>query len=316
MNTVKKRTYIYTYVHPKDEFDLCRMEMRAFFKKDTESNYIISDVKIDPSRSPFIAERLEVLYEDSDLDTIKKFVEDLKVNEATFKVICLNEMDLGDTEKIPHSERRVIEREVGLCINGEPELDNPNLVFGIILIDGRWYFGNYEKSESIWLKHLQKPHSYSTALSTRVARAIANIAVPQPENVQVIDPCCGIGTVLIEALSMGINIVGRDINYRVCQGSKENIAHFGLTGKVTLGPISEVTEHYDVAIIDLPYNLFTHSTVEEQFDIVKHARRIADQVVIVTVETIDHLIAEAGFEIVDRSVAKKQAFIRQVILCK
>lgn len=316
MNTVKKSTYIYTYVHPKDEFDLCRMEMRAFFKKDTESNYIISDVKIDPSRSPFIAERLEVLYEDSDLDTIKKFVEDLKVNEATFKVICLNEMDLGDTEKIPHSERRVIEREVGLCINGEPELDNPNLVFGIILIDGRWYFGNYEKSESIWLKHLQKPHSYSTALSTRVARAIANIAVPQPENVQVIDPCCGIGTVLIEALSMGINIVGRDINYRVCQGSKENIAHFGLTGKVTLGPISEVTEHYDVAIIDLPYNLFTHSTVEEQFDIVKHARRIADQVVIVTVETIDHLIAEAGFEIVDRSVAKKQAFIRQVILCK
>lgn len=316
MNTVKKSTYIYTYVHPKDEFDLCRMEMRAFFKKDTESNYIISDVKIDPSRSPFIAERLEVLYEDSDLDTIKKFVEDLKVNEATFKVICLNEMDLGDTEKIPHSERRVIEREVGLCINGEPELDNPNLVFGIILIDGRWYFGNYEKSESIWLKHLQKPHSYSTALSTRVARAIANIAVPQPENVQVIDPCCGIGTVLIEALSMGINIVGRDINYRVCQGSKENIAHFGLTGKVTLGPISEVTEHYNVAIIDLPYNLFTHSTVEEQFDIVKHARRIADQVVIVTVETIDHLIAEAGFEIVDRSVAKKQAFIRQVILCK
>lgn len=316
MNTVKKSTYIYTYVHPKDEFDLCRMEMRAFFKKDTDSNYIISDVKIDPSRSPFIAERLEVLYEDSDLNTIKKFVEDLKVNEATFKVICLNEIDLGDTKKIPHSERRVIEREVGLCINGEPELDNPNMVFGIILLDGRWYFGNYEKSESIWLKHLQKPHSYSTALSTRVARAIANIAVPQPENVHVIDPCCGIGTVLIEALSMGINIEGRDINYRVCQGSKENIAYFGLTGNVTLGPISEVTEHYDVAIIDLPYNLFTHSTVEEQFDIVKHARRIADQVVIVTVETIDHLIAEAGFEIVDRSVAKKQAFIRQVILCK
>ena len=316
MNTVKKSTYIYTYVHPKDEFDLCRMEMRAFFKKDTESNYIISDVKIDPSRSPFIAERLEVLYEDSNLDTIKKLVAGLNVSKATFKVICLNEMDLGDTKKIPHSERRVIEREVGLCINGEPELDNPNMVFGIILLDGRWYFGTYEKSESIWLKHLQKPHSYSTALSTRVARAIANIAVPQPENVQVIDPCCGIGTVLIEALSMGINIEGRDINYRVCQGSKENIAYFGLTGNVTLGPISEVTEHYDVAIIDLPYNLFTHSTVEQQFDIVKHARRIADQVVIVTVETIDHLIAEAGFEIVDRSVAKKQAFIRQVLLCK
>ena len=307
--------YIYTYVHHVDEYDLCRMEMRSFFNVDSQSNFIISNIEVNPSRSPFIQDRLEVLYEENSIDNIKELVTNLIVNANTYKVVCLNNFDIGETIKIPQPERRLIEREIGLCIEGEPDLKFPEVVFGLILIDGRWYFGIHSKSESIWRKHLHKPHSYSTALSTRVARAVANIAVPQPQNIRAIDPCCGIGTVIIEALSMGIDIEGRDMNPLVCNGSRKNIAYFGLQGKITLGPISEVTEHYDVAIIDLPYNLFTHSSREDQFEIVKHARRIADKVVIVTIETIDDLLADAGLVIVDRCIAKKQRFLRQILLC-
>jgi len=292
------------------------MEMRSFFSIDSQSNYIISNIKIDPSRSPFIQERLEVLYEGNSIEKIKTLVKDLTVKETTYKVVCLNSMDIGEEKKIHLPERRLIEREVGLCMEGEPNLNEPEIVFGLILIDGIWYFGKHMKSESVWNKHLHKPHSYSTALSTRVARTVANIAVPQPQNIRAIDPCCGIGTVVIEALSMGINIEGRDINYHVCQGSRKNIAYFGLTGNITLGPISEVKEHYDVAIIDLPYNLFTHISAEDQFNIIKHARRIADKVVVVTIETIDDMIEDAGFIIKDRCVAKKQSFLRQILLCE
>ncbi|MGE7908050.1 TRM11 family SAM-dependent methyltransferase [Lysinibacillus xylanilyticus] len=315
-NEQNKSKFIYTYVHHVDEYDLCRMEMRSFFSIDSKSNYIISNIKIDPSRSPFIQERLEVLYEGNSIENIKTLVKDLTVKETTYKVVCLNSMDIGEEKKIHLPERRLIEREVGLCMAGEPELNEPEIVFGLILIDGIWYFGKHMKSESIWNKHLHKPHSYSTALSTRVARTVANIAVPQPQNIRAIDPCCGIGTVVIEALSMGINIEGRDINYHVCQGSRKNIAYFGLTGNITLGPISEVKEHYDVAIIDLPYNLFTHISAEDQFNIIKHARRIADKVVVVTIETIDDMIEDAGFIIKDRCVAKKQSFLRQILLCE
>ncbi len=315
-NDLIENKYIYTYVHHIDEHDLCRMEMRSFFGKDSDSNYLISNVEIDPSRSPFIEERLKVLHEDNNLDMLMEQIKHFNVGENTYKVICLNKMVMNTTNKISHAERRIIERKIGLSIDGEADLDNPEIILGIIFLDGRWYFGNYTKSESVWLKHKEKPHNYSTALNTRVARAIANIAAPQIENVRVIDPCCGIGTIVIEGLSMGIDIEGRDINYHVCQGSRKNIAHFGLEGKITLGPISEVTEHYDVAIIDLPYNLFTHATRDEQADILKHARRIADKVVVVTIETIDDLIEEVGFEITDRCVAKKQSFLRQIILCK
>ncbi|MFJ7666694.1 TRM11 family SAM-dependent methyltransferase [Lysinibacillus sp. NPDC097195] len=315
-NEQQNKKYIYTYVHHVDEYDLCRMEMRAFFNHDSKSNFIISNVEVDPSRSPFIEDRLEVLVEENSIDNLKKIIEHFKVDAKTFKVVCLNTFEIGNTKKIPQSERRLIERELGLLIEGEPDLDHPEVIFGLILLDDTWYFGIHSKSESIWRKHLHKPHSYSTALSTRVARAVANIAVPRPQNIHAIDPCCGIGTVIIEALSMGIKIEGRDMNHFVCQGSRENIAYFGLQGKITLGPISEVTQHYDVAIIDLPYNLFTHATREDQFDIIKHARRIADKVVIVSIETIDDLIADAGLVILDRCMAKKQRFLRQILLCK
>lgn len=309
-------TYIYTYVHHKDEFDLCRMEMRSFFGTDTTSNYMISDVKVDPSRSPFIEERLQVIFQAHHLSEIKDSLKEMQETATTFKVVCLNKMDIGETKKIPHPERRAIEREVGLCIDGEPDLDHPEIIFGLISIENNWYFGKYEKSISVWREHLHKPNSYSTALNTRVARAIANIAVPKPAGISVIDPCCGIGTVVIEALSMGIDIVGRDINPLVCIGARENIAYFGLEGTITKGPISEVNEHYDVAIIDLPYNLYTHITREQQYEIIQNARRIADKAVIVTVDTIDHLIEKSGFTISDRCVAKKHLFVRQILLCE
>ncbi|MFY3793268.1 TRM11 family SAM-dependent methyltransferase [Ureibacillus sp. MALMAid1270] len=315
-NLEKKSTYIYTYVHQVEEFDLCRMEMRALFGFDTELNYLWSDTDVNPDRSPFIQDRIEILFEGDTVADIKEAVKVLNLEQSTYKVICLNKMGLGETKKIPHPERRSIEREIGLCIEGEPELDHPDVVFGLISLENRWYFGHYVRSESIWRKHVHKPKSYSTALNTRLARAISNIAIPKIENVRAIDPCCGIGTVLIEALSMGINIVGRDISPFVCIGARENIAYFELDGVVTKGPISEVQEHYDVAIIDLPYNIYSHISKEQEYEIIYHARRIADRVLFVSIDPIEHFLEKVGFTIIDRCEAKKQQFVRHILLCE
>jgi len=299
-----------------DEYDLCRMEMRAFFGFDTNLNYLISDREIEPSRSPFIQERLEVLYESDSIEGLKEQVDGLKVSAESYKVFCFNKMDLGNTQKIPHPERRAVEREIGLVIDGEPELDNPEIIYGLLLLDGRWYFGEYRISESVWRTHVHKPKSYSTALNTRLARSIVNIGVPVIKNVRVIDPCCGIGTVVVEALSMGVTIEGRDISPLVCIGARENLAYFDLDGQITKGPIADVQDHYDVAIIDMPYNIYSHVSKEEEFDIIKQARRIADRVVFITVDSIDNMLGEVGFKILDRCVARKQQFERHVLVCE
>lgn len=308
--------FIYTYVRHGDEYDLCKLEMRSFFGIDAPSNVLKSSVEVNPSRSPFMKERLEVLFAANSWTGLIEKAEALDIGESTFKVLCLNTIELETTAKMKHDDRQKLEREIGLQINGEPNLLHPETVYGFVKLDDMWFFGKYVESESIWFRHQKKPHSYSTALSTRVARAVANIAVPDPDGLKVIDPCAGIGNVLVEALSMDIDIVGRDINPLVIEPAKENIVHFGLSCEVTASPIADVTEMYDVAIIDMPYNIFSAATPEDQLDILRHARRIAKRVVIVTIETIDQMMDEVGFTIVDRCEAKKGLFVRQVLVCE
>nr|WP_255639767.1 RsmD family RNA methyltransferase [Aquibacillus saliphilus] len=286
--------------------------MRSFFGVDSNTSIIESPVRIDPSRSPFMKERIDVIFEGKKLEDVIQQVGNLQLN-SSFRVVFVQNLD---HQKVGFNERRKIERDVGLAMPGEADLDKPVLLFGVMNVNGRWVFGNYYKHEPVWLHHQKKPHSYSISLSTRVARTVANIAVPNPSGIKAIDPCCGIGTVLVEALSMGIDIVGSDINPIIIDAIKENIAHFGLVGDVSLKDIKSINENYDVAIIDLPYNLYSAITPEQQLEILQSARKFSKRAVIVTIEPIDSIIEKAGFEIVDRgSVKKGLSLVRQVIVC-
>ncbi|WP_456272324.1 TRM11 family SAM-dependent methyltransferase [Bacillus sp. AK031] len=308
--------YIYIYSWDENEDELCAMETRALFGTDLNSGILESRLKVDPSRSPFIRERIEVLCEGGSLEELIEKIRELPEMETTFKVMYVQETAFLNEEKVRFEERRSIERKVGMNIRGEAELSEPEIILGIIQANGRWMFGPYCKNEAVWLKHQWKPNSYSTALGTRVARAVANIALPEPSGKKAIDPCCGIGTVLIEALSMGMDIDGSDINPLVLPGVRENMEYFGLRGEVALRDIRNVTETYDAAVIDLPYNLCSVITGSEQLEMLESARRIAGRLVLVTIEPVDAVIKEAGFEIVDRCVVMKGNFRREVILCE
>ncbi|RIW27810.1 RNA methyltransferase [Bacillus salacetis] len=307
--------YIYNYAWDKNERSLCKMEMRALFGKESNSSILESPLKVDPSRSPFIRERIEVLCEGETLNGLAGKVRELPAPESAFKVIYVKDPIFIKEDRTGFEERRKAEREIGMNIKGKADLHHPKILYGIKNMNGRWIFGKYVKNEAIWLKHQQKPNSYSTALSTRVARAVVNIAAPDPAEKKVIDPCCGIGTVLVEALSMGIDIVGSDINPLIIPGAKENIKHFNLQGQAEVRDIRCVKGSYDAAIIDLPYNLCSVITPSEQLEMLQSARRFTKRLVIVTVEDVDSVIEQAGFRISDRCVVTKGNFRREVILC-
>ncbi|MFE4710731.1 TRM11 family SAM-dependent methyltransferase [Paenibacillus sp. NPDC056722] len=313
---VKTPAFIYTYASSADEESLCAMELRCLFGQNVGPSIFASDIEVDVSRSPFVKERIDVMYAGDSLPEIYEQTEQVQVGEKTFKVIFVKTNDLTAENKIEYDERRGIEREIGLRIEGEADVNSPQLVYGIVTLGGRWYFGPYHKNNADWFRHMKKPRSYSIALSTRVARAAINMGIPDPQGIKAIDPCCGIGTVMVEALSMGIDIVGRDINPMIATGARTNIAHFGYNSEVTLGDIADIQDHYDVAFIDMPYNLYSSITPEEQFSILTNARRIADRAVIVAIEAMDEMITDAGFTIKDRCIAKKAGFSRHIMLCQ
>ena len=80
--------------------------------------------------------------------------------------------------------------------------------------------------------------------------------------------------------------------------------------------MNQIQEKYDTAIIDLPYGLFSPTTVEEQISLIKSARRISNRLVIVTFEEMDNYIIDAGFKIVDKSYVCKGRFKRYIDICE
>lgn len=302
--------YLYTFACHEDEAELCAMELRALFGHDAARGYLLSEADIPLGRSPFIKRKLHIRFRGCDLTAIAEYAAGIELNHATFKVSFVA---TGGGES--YEEKRDIERQIGRSIRGRAEMRKPQRSFGAARIDGGWVFGEYEESGPEWLKHNEKPQHYSTALSTRVARAVVNIAVPQPEGVRVIDPCCGIGTVVIEALSMGIDIAGADINPLAVRGARTNLAHYGMPDVVRLADIRTLGGYYDAAIIDLPYNLCSKLSDEERLSMLQSGRRLAGRVVVVTTEDIDESIIRAGLRIADRCIVRKGRFERHILLC-
>jgi tRNA G10 N-methylase Trm11 len=306
--------YLYTFACHEDETDLCHLELRTLFGNEPSNGYIESSLEIDPSRSPFIKQRVSLLFSGQSPTEIAQQVVELQLNDVTFKVIYI-QLESGQSLEHDFEQKRAVEREIGWSIRGKAEMRKPERVFAIMRSGQPWLFGECTSNQAVWLKHQKKPQNYSTALNTRVARAVTNIAIPNPQGVKAVDPCCGIGTVLIEALSMGIDMAGYDLNPLAVMGARSNLAHFGLGASVTFGDIRAIEGSYDAAVLDLPYNLCSVISAEDQLEMLQSVRSFARRVVIITTEAIDHLIISAGFKILDRCLVKKGTFTRQIIVC-
>ncbi|WP_233567090.1 TRM11 family SAM-dependent methyltransferase [Cohnella endophytica] len=309
--------YYYVTASSEEEQGLRRLESRSLFGDEGDGGLLLSSVRVDPGRSPFLKLRVEVMFEGVNLREIAEQAAGIELGGATFKVLAIDNEAIGENGKFDYDEKRKMEREIGSCMRGTAEMRKPDRTFGFARAGGKWLFGECAMGEAVWLTHNDKPRKYSTALSTRVARAVVNIAVPRAEGIRAIDPCCGIGTVLVEARSMGIDIVGREINPLAATGARENLTHFGYgETKVTLGDMREIGDRYDVAIIDMPYNLCSVLPDDEKLAMLGSARRVASRVVFVTVEDIDSAVAEAGFSIRDRCTVNKGKFVRSVLVCE
>ena len=306
-----RRKYFYSINYPVFEESLCKMEMECFFDIMPSEKYLFSDRYVEPSRSPFIKDMISIIYDE---DSFEKIVDNIikdNLSYDDFKV-CYIKIENGDVD---YRERLRSIREIGLIINGQSEMHNPKVMIGVTKVHGRWIVGEYERNNYEWHIHDKKPYSYSNSLSLRVARALVNIAVRNNLGCKLIDPCCGVGTVVIEALSMGIEVRGYEINKSIAKNAQKNLEFFGYENVITSGNMHNIEEKYDVAIIDLPYGVFTSTTLNEQTALIKTARRITNKLVIVTFEEMDRYIIEAGFSIANKCHVSKGKFKRYINIC-
>lgn len=306
--------YFYIVNYPKNEEDLCIMEIDSLFSKTLDKNkYIFSNKYISPSRSPFIKHCISVIYKEKSLDSIVKKIKSHNLAFDGFKVCYIKSGDLD----VPYNERLKSARDIGFVITGFPDIHNPKITLGVSKVHDTWIFGIYEKNDYLWHKHDKKPNSYSNALSIKVARALVNIAMKNDFNLNLVDPCCGVGTVVIEALDLGFNVKGFELSKPIAKNARDNIEFFGYERDIIKSfNMHDIKETFDICILDIPYGLFSPITREEQINIIKTARRITNKrLVIITFENMDTILEEVGFKIIDNCSVSKNNFKRYINVC-
>ena len=246
------------------------------------------------------------------LDRMVRKIKEDNLSYDDFKVSYVKS-EQGDVQ---YEDRLEATRKIGFVVNGYPDMHKPRNPLAVTKINGLWIFGEYERNDFKWQKHNDKPYSYSNALGLRMARALVNIAMKDNEEGTLIDPCCGVGTVVIEALDLGIKVKGCEISKQIAYNARENVEFLGyLRDTIVCYDMHKIKDKYDSAIIDIPYGLFSPVTLEEQKAIIHTARNICEKMVIVTFEDMEKFIVEAGFSVIDKCVVPKGNFKRHILVC-
>ncbi len=310
MNNMKK--YLYIVNSPILEEGICNLEMRAIFNREPEDKILISDIDFNPSDSAFIKGQFEPLYIVNSFEEILEKLDEDKLQLEEFRIELIKELDtgIGYHEKLPYFN------EIGERIEGIPNVKTPKVRLGLGKLGDKWIFGFYKKNDALWMAHTTKPCSYSNSLSVRVARSLINIVTNGDKTKTIIDPCCGVGTTIVEGLSMGYDICGTDISAKNASNARQNLEFFNLEPRVKYQDMTTIEEYYDCSIIDIPYGLFSHITKEQQQDIITKAKSISKKLILVTFEDLDYMVKNAEFKITDRCIVPKGKFKRYILVCE
>ena len=290
--------------------ELCEMEMRYIFGETSNSNYHLTNQLVDVSRSIFIKGIVTILYSDKDIDIIEKMMIEDNLSFDNYKI------HFSKFDEVPYNTRLHAMRALGFTIDGDFAIKDPDVEFVLTKINGVWIFGKLESNSKEYLTRRKKPFNYSHAVDIKIAKAVLNIAINNDYNLRVIDPCCGIGTILIEGRVIGIDIKGYEINPLVKQQCNLNLKHFGYKPDVGKIDMLKTTEHFDVAILDLPYGHSSLVTRDEQIALIRKTKEISDKSVIITMDDMSDIFRSVGYKIIDScKIKKSNAFSRYVTVC-
>ncbi len=307
--------YIYTFNYDNTESELCKLELRCIFNEEVTSKLLFSDIKMDPSSSAFVKSRIDIIKFSEDYDTLINDIKKENICTECFKVEYL----VFDGDTTEYADRLEKLRDIGYSIEGAHDYYSPKKTYALCNIQGVWYFGVLIKNNFDWHKHKQKPCSFSNSISISIAKALVNIAANGNKDKMLLDACCGVGTIMLEACFAGFNIEGSDISWKTCNNARENLSFFNYTANVYCSDIKDISKKYDAAIVDLPYNLYSFASDSDILKIIESTAAIADRIVIVSTTDISNIISKTGFVITDYcSVSKrgKRTFARKIWVCE
>jgi tRNA (guanine10-N2)-dimethyltransferase len=310
-----KHSYIYTFNYNSHYSDLCTLESKQIFGEEMRDKLLFSNIQIDPSISPFIKSRFDVTLTSEDYSELIKKIKNENIHTEGFKAEYL--VLEGDVNG--YSDRLEKLKDIGYSIEGEPDYYSPIVTYAICHYKNVWYFGLLYKHNPDWQKHKKKPCLFSNSISINIAKTLVSIASKGNKTNLLLDGCCGVGTIMLEACISGFNIEGCDINWKACKHTRENLEFYNYSAKVYHSDIKDLNKTYNAIIIDLPYNLTTYSDDTITSNIIESSSKISSRVVIVSTSDIESIIKKAGLKVSDFCTVEKRGksrFTRNIWVCE
>lgn len=292
--------YFFKYSHLEEE--LFKGEFRSLFNHENQDNYLFSNIKVDIDKSVYIKDVVSLIAEAPNLDQLLRILESKQLEYSNFKVIYLK----NDQTHVNYQETLEICGRISQTIAGNVRVSNPENTIAVTYIEGKYAVGKLDHGDESWKRFLNKPYTFCNALDLRMCRTLINLAVGTSDSITVVDPCCGMGSVVLEGLGLGVDIVGFDISRSTSYRARLNLENYGYDGQlIQRSAIEDLAIKREVAIIDLPYNLYTPITREQQESIIVNGLRIADKLVLVVHEEYEELFQKHNFEIIRKMIVRK-----------
>ena len=192
-----------------------------------------------------------------------------------------------------------------------PDLRRPRHRFVVAASADGVLFGEVvTETDASYRRHDSKPWTTSSSLDGRFARALVNLV---PAARSVLDPCCGAGSIVLEAASLGLDAYGVDWKPAMVGMTRENLAHFDYASTVVLADSREHHQIADAIVTDLPYGHAIEADEPTIRAILERSVEAAPVAVYVAHADITLWLRAAGYAEVElHTVRKRAGFTRWV----
>lgn len=175
---------------------------------------------------------LHILTLTNDIKELRKKIKDINICDVVkgefairFRRFKAHGKNIDEKEIIDIIAAKII-RECNAKVN----LSNPKTVIRVIVTNGVLVLGlalgTIDTKTFYKRRPASRPFFRPGALSVELSRVFVNLSRPRRGRLY-LDPFCGTGGFLIEALFMGYDVVGIDLNKDMIEGARINIEYYG-----------------------------------------------------------------------------------------
>ncbi|MGQ9730636.1 MAG: TRM11 family SAM-dependent methyltransferase [Candidatus Zipacnadales bacterium] len=292
------------------EWDLAWAELQALAGVRTTKRLVKVPAPIAVDRAAYVMVCAEQL---ASGPTPEALADELAPQGLSFERFRVTTTTIPPRPKIPTHQALL---QITRPIHGTVDLINPWTELLLVGSASGWYLGRViSRSDKSFRAHERKPYVFSSSLPARLARGVVNLVAAPGETL--VDPCCGVGSVLLEAWAIGIRAVGGDINRKLVGMTRVNLRYFGYPPWVCLADASIPWACADAVVTDLPYGRQFKREDDLYNRLLCSFPNMARRLALVTAEDVRSLLEEAGYEVLQEIIVlKSRTFARHIYVAQ